>query len=265
MGAPGLAARSDGARIIATMVHRFSNRAGAVRAFGARVVSWFAAREVETLAALLIAAGAVWLFAELADDVLEGDTTTVDERVLLLLRTPNDTADPIGPPWLEDLVRDLTSLGGVAVLAMLTLASAGFLVLQRKSALAAYLLAAVAGGTVVSTLLKLGFDRDRPSADLVAHGQIVYTSSFPSGHSMLSAVVYLTLGALLASAQENLRLRAYVIALAVFLAVLVGASRVYLGVHWPTDVVAGWTAGAAWALLCWALAERVRRPRAAVH
>lgn len=245
------------------MVRRLANRnVERAAAFGVRALSWFAAREVGTLAALLLAAGAVWLFAELADDVLEGDTATVDERVLLALRAPNDATDPIGPPWLEELVRDLTSLGGVAVLTILTFASAGFLLLQRRGALAVYLLAAVASGTAASTLLKLGFDRDRPPADFVAHGQIVYTSSFPSGHSMLAAVVYLTLGALLASAQSNLRLRAYVVSLAVLLAILVGASRVYLGVHWPTDVLAGWTAGAAWALLCWALAERLRRGRA---
>lgn len=212
---------------------------------------------------MLLAAGAVWLFVELADDVLEGDTSTVDEQILLLLRAPNDSSDPIGPLWLEEIVSDLTALGGVGILTILTLASAGFLLLQRKAHLAGYLLAAVVSGAVVSTLLKLGFDRDRPPATFVAHGEVVYTSSFPSGHSMLSAVVFLTLGALLASAQSDLRLRAYVIGLAVFLAVLVGASRVYLGVHWPTDVLAGWSAGAAWALLCWALAERLRQPRAA--
>lgn len=241
-----------------------ADRAAALHALGARVLSWLAAREAGTLAALLLAAGAVWLFAELADDVLEGDTETVDERVLLLLRTPADSNDPIGPPWMEEIVREITALGGVGILTILTIASAGFLVLQRKARLAGYLLVAVASGTVVSTLLKLGFDRDRPPADLVAHGQTVYTSSFPSGHSLLSAVVYLTLGALLASAQANLRLRAYVMSLAVFLAVLVGASRVYLGVHWPTDVLAGWTAGAAWALVCWALAERLRRRHGAL-
>ena len=246
-----------------SLSNRNAERAPSLTAFGARVSSWLAAREAGTLAALLLVAGAVWLFAELADDVLEGDTATVDERVLLLLRAPTDSSDPIGPTWVEELVRDITALGGVSILTILTLASAGFLALQRKGHLAAYLLAAIASGTVVSTLLKLGFDRDRPPVDLVAHGQTVYTSSFPSGHSMLSAVVYLTLGALLASAQANLRLRAYVVSLAAFLAVLVGASRVYLGVHWPTDVLAGWTAGAAWALLCWALAERVRGPRGA--
>jgi undecaprenyl-diphosphatase len=139
----------------------------------------------------------------------------------------------------------------------MTLASAGFLVLQGKGQLAAYLLASVAGGTLVSTLLKLGFDRPRP--DLVPHGSLVYTSSFPSGHSMLSAVTFLTLGALLASGQSNFNIRMYLVGIAVFLSVGVGISRVYLGVHWPTDVLAGWTAGAAWTLMCWALAERLRR------
>jgi undecaprenyl-diphosphatase len=221
------------------------------------LLAWLRAREVETLAALLFAAGGIWLFVELADDVREGDTASVDEQLLLMFRTSADTSDPLGPPWVEDLARDATALGGAGFLTLLTLVSAGFLALQRKRGLALYLLGAVASGTLASTLLKLGFDRPRP--DLVAHGQIVYTSSFPSGHSMLSAVVYLTLGALLASGQTNLPMRAYLISVAVFLAVLVGVSRVYLGVHWPTDVLGGWTAGAAWALTCWALAERLRR------
>jgi undecaprenyl-diphosphatase len=222
-----------------------------------RLLAWLGAHEAATLVALLFAAGGVWLFVELADDVLEGDTAAIDETLLLVLRAPDDTTDPLGPTWVEELARDVTGLGGAGVLTILTLAAAGFLALQRRRWLAAYLLAAVASGVVVSTVLKLGFDRPRP--ELVPHGQIVYTSSFPSGHSMLSAVVFLTLGALLASGQRNLRLRAYLIALAVFLTTMVGVSRVYLGVHWPTDVLAGWTAGAAWALLSWALAARLRR------
>jgi undecaprenyl-diphosphatase len=224
---------------------------------GLRVLAWLGVREAGTLAALLVAASTLWLFVELADEVVEGETASVDERLLLMLRAPNDSADPLGPAWIEELARDVTGLGGVGVLTFLTLASAGFLVLERKRHLAAYLLVAVAGGTLASTLLKLAFDRARP--DLVPHGSFVYTSSFPSGHSMLSAITFLTLGALLASGQTNIRIRAYLIALAALLTLSVGVSRVYLGVHWPTDVLAGWTAGAAWTLLCWVLAERLRR------
>ena len=223
----------------------------------ARLLAWIGAREAATLAALLLAAGGAWLFVEIADEVLEGETATVDERVLLALRVPHDTSDPRGPPWVEELARDLTGLGGAGVLTILTLAAAGFLAIQRKLLLAGYLLAAVAGGTLASNLLKWVFDRPRP--DLVPHGVLVYTSSFPSGHSMLSAVVYLTLGALLASSQADLRIRAYLIGLASFVTLLVGGSRVYLGVHWPTDVLAGWAAGATWALVCWGFAERLRR------
>jgi undecaprenyl-diphosphatase len=206
---------------------------------------------------LLLAAGAVWLFVEVAEDVLAGETQSADQQLMLLLRTPGNPSDPLGPAWVEELARDITGLGGAGVLTLITVAAAGFLVLQRKRHLAFYLVAAVASGMVVGSLLKWGFDRPRP--DLVPHGQIVYTSSFPSGHSMISAVAFLTLGALLASGQTNLRMHGYLMGLALFLTLIVGVSRVYLGVHWPTDVLAGWTAGAAWALLCWALARRLRR------
>jgi undecaprenyl-diphosphatase len=221
------------------------------------LLTWIGTREARTLVALLIVAGAAWTFAELADEVIEGETRAVDERLLLALRTSADPSDPLGPPWAEDIARDVTGLGGVGTLTLITAAAAGFLVLQRKRHLAVYLVAAVATGTLLGLALKWGFDRPRP--DLVAHGQVLYTSSFPSGHSLISAVVYLTLGALLASGQTNLAIRTYLIALAAFLAVIVGLSRVYLGVHWPTDVLAGWTAGAAWALLCWVVAVRRRR------
>lgn len=99
--------------------------------------------------------------------------------------------------------------------------------------------------------LKMGFDRVRP--DLVPHGSFVYTASFPSGHALMSAVTYLTLGALLASVHSPARVKAYFLAVAMVLTLLVGVSRVYLGVHWPTDVAAGWSVGAAWALMSWLL------------
>ncbi len=227
-----------------------------MKAYVDKFRGWIAAREVTVLVAWLLAAGAVWLFAEIADEVREGDTRALDERLMLMLRTGGDPADPLGPSWAEELARDVTALGSAGILTLITLAAVGFLVLQRKRALALYLLSAVAGGTALSSLLKWGFDRPRP--DLVAHGQVVYTSSFPSGHSMLSAVAFLTLGALLASGQTNRAMHAYLMGLAAFLTLLVGVSRVYLGVHWPTDVLAGWTAGAAWALLCWVAAKQLR-------
>jgi undecaprenyl-diphosphatase len=222
-----------------------------------RVLAWIGAHEPQVLAALLLVAGAVWGFAELAGEVLEGDTAAFDERILLALRTADDLTDPIGPGWFEETARDITGLGGFGVLTLLTLAATGYLLLHRKGHIALYLVLAIGSGILMSTLLKNLFDRPRP--DLVPHAQVVYTSSFPSGHSMMSAVVFFTLGAILAGVQTNLRLRAYLLVVAAVLALLVGASRVYLGVHWPTDVLAGWTAGAAWALLCWSVAERLRR------
>lgn len=209
------------------------------------------------LVALLVALGGTWLFAEIADEVLEGETRAVDEQLLLLFRAEHDPADPLGPRWVEETARDVTGLGGIGILTFVTLASAGFLVLQGKANLARYVLVAVGSGMLLSVLLKAGFDRPRP--DLVPHGQVVYTSSFPSGHSMMAAVAYLTLGALLAGAQTSAVLRAYLLGLAVLLTVAIGVSRVYLGVHWPTDVLGGWTAGGAWALACYSVARYLRR------
>ena len=222
-----------------------------------RALTWIGAHEPQVLVTLVLIAGAVWMFAELAGEVLEGDTADFDERMLLSLRVAGDLTDPVGPGWFEETARDITGLGGFGVLALLTLVAAGYLLLHGKNHTALYLVLAIGSGILMSTVLKHVFDRPRP--DLVPHAQVVYTSSFPSGHSMMSAVVFLTVGALLAGVQTNLRLRAYLLGVAALITLLVGASRVYLGVHWPTDVLAGWTAGAAWALLCWVVYVRLRR------
>lgn len=195
-------------------------------------------------------------FAEIADDVGEGDMRAFDESLLLALRT-SDPADPIGPAWFEQSVADITSLGGFAVLALVTLLVCGYLAVQRKWGGALMLLVATAGGTAISEGLKLGFNRPRP--DLVAHVVETTSMSFPSGHAMLSAVTYLTLGALLARAQEKRRLRGYILGAAILVTLLIGVSRIYLGVHWPTDVLAGWCLGAAWAMLCWSIATWLSR------
>ena len=213
--------------------------------------------ELGLAVALSLAAAAAWAFVALAEEVVEGGTHAFDTAVLLALRAPGDPADPLGPPWVEELARDLTALGGTGVLTFVTLAAAGFLWLRSRRATAFYLLAAVGSGVALSNTAKALFDRPRP--DLVPHGSAVYTASFPSGHSMMAAVTWLTLAVLVATTFTERRLKLYVVALAVLVTIAVGLSRVYLGVHWPTDVLAGWAAGGAWALACAALARVLSR------
>ena len=198
-----------------------------------------------------------WVFVEIAGEVIEGDVTRFDRTLLMALRSAGDPSDPIGPRWFEEAARDVTGLGGTTVLTFVTLAATAYLVMTGKTHAALLVLVAVGGGMLLSTALKLGFARPRP--DLVPHGVRVYTASFPSGHAMLSAVTYLTLGALLARVQPQRRVKAFLLGLAIALTVLIGMSRVYLGVHWPSDVLAGWCGGAAWASLCWFVALQLQR------
>lgn len=224
-----------------------------------RQTAEIAKQELALLAVTLLMAGSLWAFIWISGEVVEGDTHAIDEAILLSLRTPGDRSDPLGPGWVEELGRDATALGGVGVLTFITLASVVFLMLSGKRRAAIFLAVAIASGIALSVALKSGFDRPRP--DLVPHGSIVYTASFPSGHSMMSALVYLTLGALLARMQPKRRLKVYVLLLALLVTVAVGVSRVYLGVHWPTDVLAGWAAGATWAMLCWIVVLWLQRNR----
>ncbi|MBA3326064.1 MAG: phosphatase PAP2 family protein [Rhodobacteraceae bacterium] len=213
--------------------------------------------EQRTLIAVLLLSACGWAFAQLADETIEGETHAFDTAVLLALRNPADSSDPLGPGWVQEFGRDVTALGGIGVLAALTLAVAGYLWLQGNRGSMWLVLASVAGGQAASTLFKLGFDRPRP--DLVPHGSITYTSSFPSGHAMMAAVTYLTLAVLLARVQPRRTLKVYFLGVAVVVTLSVGVSRIYLGVHWPTDVLAGWAVGAGWALLCWTIARWLQR------
>lgn len=213
--------------------------------------------ERRVLLALLLVAGGAWAFLGLADEIREGEQFRLDRAILLLFRNPADPTDPLGPPWVESAVRDVTALGGTVVLTLVTAGAVGFLWLSGKRGAAGFVLLAVAGAMVLSFGIKYGIERPRP--DLVPHGTEVYTASFPSGHATGSAATYLTLGALLARFQERRRLKLFILAYAVALTLLVGLSRLYLGVHWPSDVLAGWTLGSSWALLCWLVARWLQR------
>jgi undecaprenyl-diphosphatase len=213
--------------------------------------------ELEVVATILIVAASSFVFLKLVSEMREGETHAVDEAILLALREPNDPSNPIGPPWVEAMFRDLTSLGSPVVLALITIAVVGYLWLERKRGAALFVVLAVVGGALLESLLKLGFARPRP--ELVSHLVAVNSFSFPSGHATMATITYLTLGVLLASVQERRRMKLYLLTVAIFLALLVGVSRVYLGVHWPTDVLAGWCVGAAWALACWLVATWLQR------
>ena len=196
-------------------------------------------------------------FIVIADEVSEGSTQRFDERAILALRRAENPAEPIGPGWLSEVGRDLTAVGGVAVLSLVTLAVTGILVIRGGYGLAICLVIATLGGLTVSTILKHTFSRARP--EIVPHLSAVYTSSFPSGHAMLSAVVYLTLGALLSRFADNRRSKLYFMGVALILTFLVGVSRVFMGVHYPTDVLAGWAAGLVWAALWWLAVSYLQR------
>lgn len=210
--------------------------------------AWWRERALYLLIAL--AGLLVWGFASVADEVVEGDATAFDAAVTDIFREPGLPNDPLGPIWLEEAVRDITALGSVSVLGLIVIASVAYLIFAGKLRTGVFLLVSVLGGTLLSTALKAWFNRPRPDVEAVAR---VFTASFPSGHATLSAVTYLTLGLLLGEASNSVRLRVFCWGLGIVLALLVGVSRVYIGVHFPTDVMAGWCVGGAWALVCWAV------------
>lgn len=215
--------------------------------------------EPRILVLIAVIAPALFLFLHLASELAEGETMAFDRAILLALRTPGRPWEPIGPHWLLKAMTEISVLGGGTILTLITAIVAGYLLVARRPATALLVIGAVAGGAILSAVLKTIFERPRP--ELVAHLVNVSSASFPSGHAMNSTVTYLALGTLLAKAERSRALRLYLFATAVLLAVLVGFSRIYLGVHWPTDVVAGWCVGSVWALTCSLLAEYLQQRR----
>ncbi|MEC9373750.1 MAG: phosphatase PAP2 family protein [Planctomycetota bacterium] len=207
-------------------------------------------------AAVVVVLG-IWSLAALTDEVLEGETTTFDTFVLESLRNPDNPDEPLGPKWAQVAMRDITALGDVLIIGLIVFLVAAYLLLERKWAAAALIVVAVVTGQILVSSLKIAISRDRP--DIIPHLVEVSTASFPSGHSSMSAVAYLTLGAMLTRVARRRRTKWFVLGVAALMTILIGLSRIYLGVHFPTDVLGGWIVGASWATLWWFVLLTVRR------
>jgi undecaprenyl-diphosphatase len=225
-----------------------------------KVWTHLASRDREELALLLGAFGLIAVtlgLLALIGNVLEGDTQHFDERILKSLRKADAPSEPLGPRWLKFAAFDITALGGPTVLGLSVVAVTGYLLLHGLHRNALFVLGASVGGWVLNDLLKAFFARPRPT--VVPHLREVSSLSFPSGHALTSAVVFLTLGTLLMRVAKRRLVKWYCISIAMCATALVGASRVYLGVHYPTDVIGGWLVGLSWALLCWMLERAAER------
>jgi undecaprenyl-diphosphatase len=178
-----------------------------------------------------------------------------DERVTLFFRAPANHALALGPPWLAEAVRDFTSLGSVTVSAVVITLAVVFLLLLKRNGQALVLAVSSVGSLALNTVLKLAIERQRPPTIDVS--PLVFTSSFPSGHAALSMATYLSIAWVASRWVHQRSARLFLFGAAVILPLLVGLSRVYLGLHRPTDVVGGWVVGIVWLLVSWTLAEGV--------
>jgi len=216
----------------------------------------FVTGEARLLASIAIVSGLILAFLQIADEMIEGEMEAFDQAILMLFRDPANLETTIGPVWLHEMVRDITALGSFSLLGLIVVGVCIYLLLARMRAEALLVVTSVVGGTILSTLLKMGYNRPRP--DLATMSE-QFTASFPSGHAMLSAVTFLTLGAVLSRFAPTRPLRFFTIGMAVLLTLMVGVSRLYMGVHYPSDVLAGWCLGAAWALICSTVAMYLQR------
>ena len=209
--------------------------------------------ETRALLIWLAVAGSLWAFVALAGEINEGDTGAIDHRLILLLRVPGNPGEPVGPDWFKDMMRDVTALGGFVFLTLLALVFVLCLIFHRKRREAIVFTVTALSAQVSIEILKPFYDRPRPDF-IDTHA---YSASFPSGHTTESTAIFLTAATVIAMLETRTDTKILAYGVAVFVMLGVGFSRVYLGMHWPTDVLGGWVLGAAWALLAWiALRQR---------
>lgn len=206
--------------------------------------------------ALAAVAGAVLIVTLVGTTIARGAQFAFDRAIMLGLRTPGDLSVPIGPHVLKKVMVDITALGGETVLTLVVALSVGFLLASRHWLTAALVFGGTVSGSIAGRLGKYLVGRERPA--LVDHLVEVSSASFPSGHASNSATIYLTVALVMMQIVPRKAARWFVFASAIGLVLLIGVSRVYLGVHWPSDVLAGWSAGALWALAWWALGSWLR-------
>jgi undecaprenyl-diphosphatase len=191
----------------------------------------------------------IGIFLKLTEELAEGELDTIDNTLLrevIALRTPSINGPSV----------DLTALGSVTVLTLIVTLAATLFALGRHWGSVSQLLIATLGGALGSTVLKRVMERERPPEV----GRLVHVVSFsyPSGHSVASATIYLTLAILAARQLKNPRAQKLVVMFAILLATAVGMSRAYIGVHWPSDILAGLSLGGGWALLVSAVFSYLR-------
>ena len=221
----------------------------------------FVTNETRLLISIGLVSGLVLTFLFIADLMIEGEVEAFDRSILMLFRDPANPNQVIGPTWMHEMVRDITSLGSFALLGLIVIGVCSYLLLAHKRIEAAVVAVSAVTGTILSTVLKMSYNRPRPELEVMSHQ---FTSSFPSGHSLISAVTYLTLGAVLSRFAPTRQQRIFIFSLAVFLTLIVGLSRLYMGVHFPSDILAGWCLGAAWALL-WSMVAFQLQSRGAIE
>lgn len=209
-----------------------------------------------TLVAQLLLLATVALFLAVLVTVSTGGTRVGDEWTLRVLRMPEDSGRAVGPPWLTDVVLAITALGeGPTLTAFVLLAAGWFFFRGDRRALRMMLVVGI-GGLLLMLALKYSIGRPRP--DIVPHLSRISHGSFPSGHAMMTMAIFLSIAVLVGRGLRSARRRSALVLFAVVASLCIGSTRVFVGVHYPSDVLAGWMIGLAWAAACWLIDARTQ-------